>query len=183
MDLQTRALGECPTKAETEASNPQRMRMFMIVSSCISLLSFTLDIPSLGTRSLFLSPLACLLTFLHHGIATAELIQPRFTQLRPLDPSALKLPLRRTPLASTWPMVMIIWQAALVWLAVSTINASLLGLSARWEDRSGYQGQMYLIARVLAPLIETVILMFMAAWSLRERQLASPLEEVLATIC
>lgn len=74
-------------------------------------------------------------------------------------------------------MILIVWLAGVTWLAVSTVVASLLGISYSSEEVE----RGALIAEVLLSLLEANLLMVMVVWCFRERELVYKAGEVSAS--
>lgn len=67
-------------------------------------------------------------------------------------------------------MILIAWCLGVIWLAVSTVVASMLGISL-WIHVGGLREHMFLIIEVVLSLLEAILLMALAAWCLREREI------------
>lgn len=136
-----------------------------IISCIVSFSAFLVAIPLLKIQLLLLNPFACILTLCHHGLTLHEHVN--ITTWCPTSNLLIVSPPRKLPLPLALPMIMVIWLTGAIWLVVSTINASLLGMSL-WADPNGHHN--YLIIGVILPVMEAILLMVMVSWCLQERQ-------------
>ncbi|KAF9445570.1 hypothetical protein P691DRAFT_734743 [Macrolepiota fuliginosa MF-IS2] len=155
----------------------QRITRLAMVSCCISFTAFACSIPLLGRKFLYLSPFACVLTLLHHGLIFHDRSgsgrNTTGTILLPFTLPSLKSP-PRLPMSARVIMILIVWVAGMTWLAVSTIVASLLGVLRSSEEVEYY----ILIAEVILSLLEANTLLVMVIWCFREREAICREDEV-----
>lgn len=155
--------------AEKRISSQCIMTVTIIISCFVSFFAFLVAIPLfLKIKPLLLNPFACTLTLCHHAMALHERMNiTAATIWWPTSNLVIVSPSRKFPLPLALPMILVIWLTSVIWLVVSTINASLLGMSL-WADPNGHYH--YLIIGVVLPVMEVILLMFIVSWCLQERQ-------------
>ncbi|KXN91471.1 hypothetical protein AN958_00733 [Leucoagaricus sp. SymC.cos] len=161
------AAGDRPF-AGANLTSQQRFTTLTITSCCISFITFIFTNPLLGAKALVLDRMAPLLTLLHHALVLKER-NKAITELEgqtsgPPVPSSLT----RLPLSSTIPMILLMSFASAIWLASSTVAASVLGVYL-WVKPSWHSTHMRLLTEGMLSLLEVILLMFMVSYCLRER--------------
>ncbi|KAF7778457.1 hypothetical protein Agabi119p4_2802 [Agaricus bisporus var. burnettii] len=129
-----------------------------LFSNVTSLTAFAYCIPLGGKKTMIFTPCVSILTLLHHFIL---LLERRRCCILP--------PSFRHSISSTPSLIMFAWILGFTWLALSTVLASILGISIQHE--AGRRELVFLAIEVGLSLLEAILLFALAMRCLREREL------------